>query len=136
MWCCIYRKHTTDTQETDGWPFIWYPTYDQEQEKSEFFDFHYQQHFNSTTIYTYLCMWMTFKVLNQVNNIGIVKNLQNLTVVFVWRNFYQSLKSSVTDTPSLWKNIQRYMGPDFTRWITHTFLLRTDYPINILCLKW
>ena len=34
---------------------------------------HFQQHFNSTTSYTYLRKYMTFKVVNQLNPIGAMK---------------------------------------------------------------
>ena len=55
-------------------------------QKSDSFAAHFEQHFNTTTSRTDLRNYMTFKVVNQLNHIGAMKNLQNPITVYVWRN--------------------------------------------------
>ena len=42
--------------------------------KSDSFDAHFVQHFNTTTSHTDLCRYMTFKVVRQLNPTGAMKN--------------------------------------------------------------
>ena len=41
--------------------------------KSDSFAAHFEQHFNTTMSCTYLCKYMTFKVVKQINPIGAMK---------------------------------------------------------------
>ena len=41
--------------------------------KSDSFAAHFKQHFNTTTSRTDLCKYMTFKVVKQLNPIGVMK---------------------------------------------------------------
>ena len=42
-------------------------------QKSDSFAVHFKQHFNTTTSQTYLCRYMTLKLVNQINPIGEMK---------------------------------------------------------------
>ena len=55
-------------------------------QKSDSFAAHFVQHFNTTTSRTYLRKYMTFKLVNQLNPIGAIKNLRNQIVIYVCRN--------------------------------------------------
>ena len=43
------------------------------KQKPNSFAAHFDQHFNTTTSRTYLCKYMTFKVVKQLNPIGAMK---------------------------------------------------------------
>ena len=56
------------------------------EQKSDSFAAHFEQNFKSNVSCTYLCKYMTFKVVKQINLIGAIKHLQNLTATYVWSN--------------------------------------------------
>ena len=56
------------------------------RKKSDSFDAHFEQHFNSNSSPTDLRKYMTFKVVNQINPIGAMEFLRNQIATYVWRN--------------------------------------------------
>ena len=54
--------------------------------KPDSFAAHFKQHFNATMSRTNLKKYMTFKVVKQLNPIGTMNILRNLTVIYVCRN--------------------------------------------------
>ena len=56
------------------------------RQNSDSFASHFVPHFNDTMSRTVLCKCMTFKVVKQLNLIGVMKHLRNLIVTYVCRN--------------------------------------------------
>ena len=54
--------------------------------KYDSFDAHFEHHFKSNKSHKDLRKCMMFKVVNQINPIGTMKILQNLTATYVWRD--------------------------------------------------
>ena len=55
-------------------------------QKSDSFAAHFRKNFDSNMSGTNLCKYITFKLVYQLNPIGTMKNVQNLTASYVWRN--------------------------------------------------
>ena len=55
-------------------------------QKQYSFAAHFQQHCNSTSSRIYLRKYMEFKVVHHLNPNGAMKNLRNITVIYVWTN--------------------------------------------------
>ena len=58
------------------------------RQKSDSFNAYIENHFNTTMSCTYLCKYMTFKVVKQIKHIGAMKHLQNPTATYACRNVY------------------------------------------------
>ena len=111
MFEAICIGNTQQTLKKNGRSFLRYTTSSQKRIKSDSFDAHFKQHFNSTTSGTYLTKCMAFTSLNQINYIGALKTSTK-------PNYKLCMDECLTILKKL-----RY------KFVTVDFFLITDYPV-------